>query len=116
MSSLTRMATSATVLRGASTSSLVFTSRSSLTLRGNRWEQEIIEQDNRKYNRSAAETIARTPEEIDAAVLPGANDVPAGEDEEENAASTHEDRREVHISGLGDLAALATAAVVRSSA
>ncbi|KAJ7349770.1 hypothetical protein DFH08DRAFT_863083 [Mycena albidolilacea] len=80
-----------------------------------KWEQEIIEQDNRKYNRSAAETIARTQEEIDAAVLPGANDAPAGEDEEENAASTHEDR-EVHISGLGDLAALAAAAVVRSSA
>ncbi|KAJ7829162.1 hypothetical protein B0H14DRAFT_2594207 [Mycena olivaceomarginata] len=81
-----------------------------LTLRGNRWEQEIIEQDNHKYNRSAAETIACTEEEIDAVVLPGANNAPASEDEEENTASTHEDC-EVHISGLGDLAALTAAAI-----
>jgi hypothetical protein len=54
-------------------------------------------------------------EEIDVAVLPRANDRPAGEDEEENAASTHKDC-EVHISGLGDLAALAAAAAVCFSA
>lgn len=114
MSSLTRMATSATAPRGASTWSLVVTSCSSLTLRGNRWEQEIIEQDNRKYNHLGTESRARTQEEIDAAALPGANDAAADEDEEENAGSAHEDR-EVHISGLGDLAALATSAVVRSS-
>ncbi|KAJ7786953.1 hypothetical protein B0H14DRAFT_3582483 [Mycena olivaceomarginata] len=79
-----------------------------------KWEQEIIEQDNRKYNRLGTESSARTQEEIDAAVLPGANNAAADEDEEENAGSTREDR-EVHISGLGDLAVLAVSAVVRSS-
>ncbi|KAF7364702.1 hypothetical protein MVEN_00340000 [Mycena venus] len=84
-----------------------------------KWEQEIIEKDNRKYNRSAVERNARTQQEIDAAVLPGSrtpdNVAAPGTSDNDDHLSTHEDR-EVHISGLGDLAALATGPIVRSNA
>ncbi|KAJ7840547.1 hypothetical protein B0H14DRAFT_3140495 [Mycena olivaceomarginata] len=69
--------------------------------------------DNRKYN-SAVGSNARTQQEIDAAVLSGPrarnNVADAGASDDDNYLSTHEDR-EVHISGLGDLAALATGPV-----
>ncbi|KAJ7875508.1 hypothetical protein B0H14DRAFT_3547904 [Mycena olivaceomarginata] len=77
-------------------------------------ELDVLFDKNGNQRDSAAWRNARTQEEINAAVLPGANDAAADEDEEENAGSTREDR-EVHISDLGDLEVLAVSAVVHSS-
>ncbi|KAJ7480504.1 hypothetical protein B0H11DRAFT_2420702 [Mycena galericulata] len=93
----------------------------------NRWEQKIVDADNRKYSRRAAESNALTQAEIDAAVLLAPDDTsntgdagdagnagdagdagPEGDDE-----NTHEDRA-VNISVLGDLAALDTTSVART--
>ncbi|KAJ7038974.1 hypothetical protein C8F04DRAFT_1392767 [Mycena alexandri] len=82
-----------------------------------KWELEIITQDNRKYNRHAAESNARTQAEIDAAMLvpPSHANPAAGENEDDDEGMVNEDRQ-VHISGLGNLAALAAGPVSRSGA
>lgn len=78
-----------------------------------RWEQEVIDADDRMYNRHAAESNARTQQEIDAALLvnPDADGVQAAANDDDE--DTREDR-DLHISGLGDLGALAVGPVSRS--
>ncbi|KAJ7455175.1 hypothetical protein FB451DRAFT_1516922 [Mycena latifolia] len=103
-----------------------------------KWEQEIIDQDNRKYNRYAAESHARTREEIDAAGLPGGGEAltgpvaddrarPAANDEARSVANGRDDvanggdnedqatrdGRDVNVSALGDLASLSSDVVAR---
>ncbi|KAJ7463933.1 hypothetical protein FB451DRAFT_1403326 [Mycena latifolia] len=84
-----------------------------------KWEKEIINHDNSKYNRRAAESDARTQAEIDAAVLasddaaPGASGVVAPGASEVDDESTHEDRT-VNMTALGDLASLDSTPVVRA--
>ncbi|KAJ7436186.1 hypothetical protein FB451DRAFT_1379084 [Mycena latifolia] len=91
-----------------------------------KWEQEIIDQDNCKYNRYAAESHARTCEEIDAAGLPGGGEAltgpaaddgarPAANDEARSVANCGDDEdqdtrdgRDVNVSALGDLASLSS--------
>ncbi|KAJ7853042.1 hypothetical protein B0H14DRAFT_3655733 [Mycena olivaceomarginata] len=78
-----------------------------------KWEQDIIAQDNSKYNRRAAESNARTQAEIDAAMLAHAAPIAAAENDNNEEGAVNEDRQ-VHISGLGDLASLAATPVARS--
>jgi hypothetical protein len=82
-------------------------------LTAHRWEQDIIAQDNSKYNRRAAESNARTQAEIDAAMLAHAAPIAATENDDNEEGAVNEDRQ-VHISGLGDLASLAATPVARS--
>ncbi|KAJ7804347.1 hypothetical protein B0H14DRAFT_2884419 [Mycena olivaceomarginata] len=78
-----------------------------------KWEQDIIAQDNSKYNCRAAESNARTQAEIDAAMLAHAAPIAAAENDDNEEGAANEDRQ-VHISGLGDLASLAATPVARS--
>ncbi|KAJ6494541.1 hypothetical protein C8R45DRAFT_1212466 [Mycena sanguinolenta] len=102
---------------GISSRSLAVTAAAD-NLRWLKWEEEIIKKDNLKYNRSAVESNARTQQEIDAALLPTSCDADNAasanaESGDQDRVGTHEDRG-VHISGLGNLAALASGPVVRS--
>jgi hypothetical protein len=80
-----------------------------------RWEKEVIDHDNNKYSRRAAESNARTQEEIDAAVLaaPLGNTSLAANDGEVNDEEGVTDDREVNVAGLGDIAALSAGSVSR---
>ncbi|KAJ7686892.1 hypothetical protein B0H14DRAFT_3673700 [Mycena olivaceomarginata] len=78
-----------------------------------KWEQDIIARDNSKYNRRATESNARTQAEIDAAMLARAAPIAAAENDDNEEGAANEDRQ-VHISGLGDLASLAATPVARS--
>ncbi|KAJ7882068.1 hypothetical protein B0H14DRAFT_3433719 [Mycena olivaceomarginata] len=88
-----------------------------------KWEQEIIDIDNNRYNRRAAESRARTHEEIDAAGIQGGGDAitgPAANDEARPVAYDGEDDKEntrdgrdVNIGSLGDLASLSSGTVSR---
>ncbi|KAF7333905.1 hypothetical protein MSAN_02403300 [Mycena sanguinolenta] len=79
------------------------------------WEQEIMREDNRIYNHYAATSSSRAQQEIDAALLSSGRGAGAavGDEDVDDDSMAHEDR-EVHISGLGNLAALAAGPVVRS--
>ncbi|KAJ6498031.1 hypothetical protein C8R47DRAFT_1112594 [Mycena vitilis] len=72
------------------------------------WEKDIIEEDDRRYNRYTVEGSARTQEEIDAAARSGGGDAAPSAADEEDDESALEDRQ-VNIDGLGDLAALSAA-------
>lgn len=117
MSSSRRMVMSAIAPSGASACSLFIFYRWLTDAGNDRWEQDIIDEDNRMYNRRAAESNARTQEEIDAAVLTshpdGAATAVGQDDDDDEDGMAHEDW-EVHLSGLGDLAALAAGPVARS--
>ncbi|KAJ6453236.1 hypothetical protein C8R47DRAFT_1229111 [Mycena vitilis] len=71
------------------------------------WEKQIIDEDNCRYNRSGAETSARSQEDIDVATRPrGAGNESDEEDE------VPEDR-DISVDGLGDLAATTAGPVSR---
>ncbi|KAF7334909.1 hypothetical protein MVEN_02240600 [Mycena venus] len=72
------------------------------------WEQQIIEDDNTRYDRVGAETSARTQEEIDAATSSGTTATAADEEDDDGAED-----RDANLDSLGDLAALTQGCVVR---
>ncbi|KAJ7813000.1 hypothetical protein B0H14DRAFT_3751525 [Mycena olivaceomarginata] len=72
------------------------------------WEQQIIEDDNSRYNRVGTETSARTQAEIDAATSSGTT-TPAADEEEDDGTED----RDANLDSLADLAALAQGSVVR---
>jgi hypothetical protein len=72
-----------------------------------RWDQQIIKDDNSRYNCVGTETSAWTQAKIDAATSSGTT-TPAADEEEDDGTED----RDANLDSLGDLAALAQGSVV----